>query len=172
MTLRWPGDPDQDTGIDVRSLELDPADLAALDILRRPDVMDLLASWDTGAALGESTRNRVLASSALGVITTTGATLRDHARGGSALEAVWIAANRLGLAVHPCSPLFVHAQSGNDRRALSPEFADTVDTLAHEFNDLVAARADHSMIIVLRFSRAAPPTVRSRRRPVRDRDAR
>ena len=79
---------------------------------------------------------------------------------------------RLGLAVHPCSPLFVHAQTGNDRRALSPLFADTVDTLAHEFNDLVAARADHSMIIVLRFSRAAPPTVRSRRRPVRDRDAR
>ncbi len=170
--MRWPGDPDQDTGIDVRSLELDPADLAALDILRRPDVMDLLASWDTGAALGESTRNRVLASSALGVITTTGATLRDHARGGSALEAVWIAANRLGLAVHPCSPLFVHAQSGNDRRALSPEFADTVDTLAHEFNDLVATHPGHSMIIVLRFSRAAPPTVRSRRRPVRDRDAR
>ena len=50
--LRWPGDPDQDTGIDVRSLELDPADLAALDILRRPDVMDLLATWDAGTVLG------------------------------------------------------------------------------------------------------------------------
>ena len=170
--MRWPTDPDQDTGIDVRSLELDPADLAALDILRRPDVMDLLATWDAGTVLGEATRTRVLASSALGVITTTGTTLQDYARGGSALEAVWIAANRLGLAVHPCSPLFVHAQTGNDRRALSPLFADTVDTLAHEFNDLVAARADHSMIIVLRFSRAAPPTVRSRRRRVRGRDAR
>ncbi|PRC52090.1 hypothetical protein C6A85_60685, partial [Mycobacterium sp. ITM-2017-0098] len=34
--LRWPGDGSLDSGIDVRSLELGPAELVTLDILRRP----------------------------------------------------------------------------------------------------------------------------------------
>lgn len=164
--VRWPGDADPDTGIDVRSLELDPADRAALDILTRPDVMDLLAAWDAGSALGEGTAARIRTSSALGVVTTGGASLRDYAQGGSAMEAVWITANQRGLAVHPCSPLFVHARTPAERRTLSPRFATEMETLAHDFSDLVAPRTDHSMIMVFRFSHAAPPTVRSRRRPV------
>ena len=44
--LRWPGDPCPDTGIDVRSLELDPGDFAVIDILKRPDVMACLAQWN------------------------------------------------------------------------------------------------------------------------------
>ena len=81
--LRWPGDPDPDTGIDVRSLELDAGELAMLDILRREDVMAHLAQWDAGSALGEATRDRVLASSALAVISAPGpdfATTRRAAR--------------------------------------------------------------------------------------------
>ena len=49
--VRWPGDGSPDSGIDVRSLELDPADLVKLDVLRRPEVMAYLAEWDAGAAL-------------------------------------------------------------------------------------------------------------------------
>ena len=70
--LRWPGNPCPDTGIDVLSLELDPGDLAVIDILKRPDVMAHLAQWNAGTALGEDTRRRVLASSALAVISVQG----------------------------------------------------------------------------------------------------
>lgn len=70
--LRWPGDPDPDTGIDVRSLELDASDLALMDIVRRADVMAYLAEWDAGSALGDGMRDEVLASSALAVLTVTG----------------------------------------------------------------------------------------------------
>ncbi len=170
--VRWPGDPDPDTGIDVRTLELDAADGAALEILRRPEVMDLLADWDAGGALGEGTRTRVLSSSAVGIVTTSGRSLRDYARGGSAAEAVWIEANRRGVAVHPCSPLFVHARTTAERHALSPRFADALDTLAYDFSDLVAPPPDQVTVIVFRFSRAASPTARSRRRPVSGRDGR
>ena len=48
--LRWPGDPNPDTGIDVLSLELDAGERAVLDILRRPDVMAYLAQWNAGSA--------------------------------------------------------------------------------------------------------------------------
>ncbi|MDT5306625.1 MAG: hypothetical protein QOE48_2300, partial [Mycobacterium sp.] len=59
--LRWPNDQRSDTGIDVRSLELDPGDLAVLEILRRPDVMDHLLHWNAGTALGADTRRRIIA---------------------------------------------------------------------------------------------------------------
>jgi hypothetical protein len=78
--LRWPDDPCPDTGIDVRSLELDPGDLAVLDILRRPDVMAHLAQWNAGTALGEDTRLRVVASSAVAVILVPGGASTDCAR--------------------------------------------------------------------------------------------
>ena len=64
--LRWPGDPCPDTGIDVLSLELEPGDLAVIDILKRPDVMAHLARWNAGTALGEDTRRRVLGEFCLG----------------------------------------------------------------------------------------------------------
>ena len=87
--LRWPGDPDPDTGIDVHTLELDAGDLALFDIVRRPDVMAYLAEWNAGSALGDGMRDQVLASSALAVITVTGERLSDYASGGSAVEAVY-----------------------------------------------------------------------------------
>ena len=54
-------------GIDVGSLGLDDADLAKLAVSSRADVMAYLASWDGGAALGDSTRDRVNSSSAVAV---------------------------------------------------------------------------------------------------------
>ena len=99
--LRWPGDPHPDTGIDIRSLEFEPGELAVVDILRRPEVMANLARWNAGSALGEGTRRQVAASSALAVISVPGGSLTDYARGGSAVEAVWITAQQRGLAVQP-----------------------------------------------------------------------
>ena len=95
--LRLPGDSIAGSGIDVRSLELEPADLVMLDILRRPEVMANLAEWDAGTALGDDTYGRVTASSALGVISVPGQSLTDYARGGSAVESVWIKRNSMGL---------------------------------------------------------------------------
>ena len=100
--VRWPGDRSPDSGIDVRSLELDPADLVKLDVLRRPEVMAHLAEWDAGAGLGADTRERVLASSCVAVVSMTGRALTDYARAGSAVEAVWI--DRAAAVGWRCSP--------------------------------------------------------------------
>jgi molybdopterin/thiamine biosynthesis adenylyltransferase len=162
--LRWPGDPDRDSGIDVRSLELDSPALAMLDVLRRPDVMACLAQWDAGTALGQHTHDHVCTSSALGVVTVQGQTLVDYARGGSALEAVWILAQQRGLAVHPVSPLFLYAHSHAELHKLSALFAPSLYRLQQEFRDLADATADESHVIVLRFCEAPPASMQSRRR--------
>jgi hypothetical protein len=161
--LRWPGDPDPDTGIDIRTLELDAADVALLDVLRRPDVMAHLADWNAGSALGDDMRDRVLASSALAVITVTGARLSDYARGGSAVEAVWILAQREGLSVQPLSPVFLHARDTADLNEMSERFADELAQLQGDFVRLTAIDPEEAIVLVLRFTAAPPASVPSRR---------
>lgn len=162
--LRWPGDESPESGIDVRSLELDPGELSILDILRRPEVMAELALWDAGAALGDNTRDRVCASSALAAVSVRGHTLTDYARGGSAVEAVWILAQHHGFAVQPVSPVFLFADNQDELRELSPEFAPSLDRLQCAFRALFGTKPDESLALVLRISKAPRTSVRSRRR--------
>ncbi len=161
--LRWPGDPDPDTGIDVRSLELDPEDYAVLGILRRPDVMAHLADWNAGSALGDDTRDRVQASTGLAVVSVTGSGLADYARGGSAMEAVWVTAQQLGLAVQPVSPVFLYARTPGELKELSSTFCDELATLQSQFHELVRTQNDESQILVLRLAISEPASEKSRR---------
>ncbi|MGJ6127198.1 hypothetical protein QN239_31945 [Mycolicibacterium sp. Y3] len=161
--LRWPGDPDPDAGIDVRSLEFDDGDMAVLGVLRRPDVMAHLAQWNAGSALGDDMRDRVLASSALAIITVHGQTLTDYAHGGAAVEAVWIAAQQRGWGVQPVSPVFLYAHTPAEIAALSKPFADELSQLQSDFNALVHVDAEDSIALVLRLAITPPPSVPSRR---------
>jgi molybdopterin/thiamine biosynthesis adenylyltransferase len=162
--LRWPGDESPDSGIDIASLELDPGDLVKLDVLRRPEVMAHLAEWDVGAVLRADTRDRVLASSGLAIVSVQGRTLADYARGGSAIEAVWIIAQQSGLAVQPTSPVFLYAHDRDDLQKLSPSFASSLHHLQSEFHELAGTGPGESQVLVLRFSGAVATSVRSRRR--------
>jgi nitroreductase len=127
--MSWSHDLAADTGIDVRSLELNDGERAMLDILRRPEVMAELAALGGGAALGADTVSRVRASSALGVVSVRGGSLADYARGGSAAEAVWITAQRLGVAVQPISPVFLYALRHLEFAELSPSHAAVLERL-------------------------------------------
>jgi molybdopterin/thiamine biosynthesis adenylyltransferase len=161
--LRWPGDPNPDAGIDVRSLELDASDLALFDVVRRSDVMACLTEWKAGSALGDAMRDQVLSSSALAVVTVTGERLSDYARGGSAVEAVWILAQREGLAVRPLSPVFLHARNAADLNELSAAFAGELEQLQSDFVRLTATNPEESIVLALRFTTAPPASVPSRR---------
>jgi hypothetical protein len=161
--LRWPSDPCQDTGIDVLSLELDRGDLAMIGILKRPDVMAHLAQWTAGTALGEDTRRRILASSAIGVISVSGSALTDFARGGSAAEAVWVAAQQHGLAVQPISPVFLYARDAAELSEISAAFAGELEQLQKGFRQLARTPLGSLVALVLRFSFSGPASVRSRR---------
>jgi hypothetical protein len=163
--LRWPGDEAMDSGIDVRSLELDAGTLQVLDILTRPEVMAALATWDGGRILGADTRARVTSSSALAVITVDGAELADYARGGAAAEAAWITAQGLGLSVQPISPAFLYARTDADFRAVSRSHAVELSDLSAQFGTLSGVTGD-APALILRLAVTPPATVKSRRRNV------
>jgi molybdopterin/thiamine biosynthesis adenylyltransferase len=162
--VRFPGDRSRDSGIEVSSLELIPSELVKLDVLRRSEVMAHLDAWGLGAALGSDTRDRVLASRCVAVVSMEGQALTDYARGGSAAEAVWIIAQQYGLAVQPISPVFLYAHDDEDLATLSPGHASTLMRLRDEFRNLSAIGDDESLALVLRFADAPATSVRSRRR--------
>ncbi len=162
--LRWPGPDRAALGIDVDSLGLDASDLAKLAVSRRPDVMRTLASWGVGAALGDNTRDRVKASSAVAVLAVRGATPSDYLRGGAAVERLWIKADQHQLAVHPVSPVFLYARSESDFSGLSARFSEDLQALQRRFNDVVELDDSVVPVLVMRLSHDAPsPTVRSQR---------
>jgi hypothetical protein len=165
--LRWPADPSPETGIDVRSLELDDGELAALELVRRPDVMVELARWDGGEMLGNITRERVAASSAVAVIVVDGPALTDYARGGAALEALWIHAEQCGFGVQPVSPVFLYAHNDTDMQTLSPAYAEQLHPLQQAFRALLGISAGEYEVLLLRLINGPPPSVPSRRRALR-----
>jgi molybdopterin/thiamine biosynthesis adenylyltransferase len=165
--LRWPADPSPETGIDVRSLELDAGELAALELVRRPDVMVELARWDAGEMLGNITRERVAASSAIALIVVDGPALTDYARGGAALEALWINAEQCGFGVQPVSPVFLYAHNDTDMQILSPAYAEQLHSLQQAFRALLGISAGEYEVLLLRLIDGPPPSVPSRRRDLR-----
>ncbi|MFE3543498.1 Rv1355c family protein [Nocardia sp. NPDC059177] len=168
--LRWPGD-DLRTGIDVRTLDPAPDELAKLQVGKRSDVMDRLREWSGGSALGEFTVDRVRSSSALIAVSFRARAggrpdLADYARAGAAVERVWLRAQLLGLAVQPVSPVFLYADRPEDLHSVSPEFTDTLASIQRRFLDMLEISGDENVALVLRLSYAAPASVRSRRLPV------
>ncbi len=162
--IRWPTTDSMESGIDMRSLEMDRWELTGFNIARRPDVIRKLAEWEAGAGLGNYTRARICASSGFGVVSIQGDTLADYARGGSAMEAVWITAQHLGLAVQPLAPVFLYARNDDELRGLSPDFAAHLGSLQERLRALTHTRADESHVLLFRFSHAPKTSVRSLRR--------
>ncbi len=164
--MRWPAGHRAADGIEVGALGLDAADLAKLEVAARADVMAQLAAWGdgVGAALGDNTRDRVNASSAVAVVTVDDDGPADYVRGGMAMEHLWIRAEEHGLAVHPVSPVFLYARDDADRRSLSLPFASALAGLQQQFGTAVGLGSSEVPILVLRLSHDAPaPAVRSQR---------
>ena len=165
--LRWPGRDSLEEGLDVRTLEMDPGSLGALELIKRRDVMDHLAEWRGGQTLGLRTQAMVSSSSALAVITVPRPDPSWYVRGGSAIERFWLSAELHGLAIQPVSPLFLYATDEADLVDLGGErHLDEMFQLSKRFNDVWDLSDGETMTMVMRVIHAPPPSVHSIRRPL------
>ena len=165
--LRFPGHDTLEEGLDVRTLELSLPELAALELLRRSDVMAHLSDWRAGRALGAHTRALVGSSSALAVVTLPRAEPAWYVRGGAAVERLWLTAEVLGLAVQPVSPVFLYAVDEKDFLRLGGErHVDTLIDLSQRFNKFWDLDDGEQVALLLRLSYAPPPSARSARLPL------
>lgn len=160
-------DPAAAEGIDVASLDLPPAMAGMLDVLRRADVMALLDEWGGGAALGADAGARAASSSAILVLVQQGTTPADYLRGGIVAQQLWVAAERLGFAVHPMTPTFLYAGDDATARTLSSNHGDELAALRDEMLETWPLDAGEAPTIVLRLSRTDAPVEVSRRLAVR-----
>lgn len=164
--LRWPDD-ELTTGIDVRTLELSALELGLLDLARREDVMELLAGWDAGGALGDHAKGTTMSSSAVAVVSLPDASPAAYLSGGSAVERLWIAAQGAGLAVQPVSPVFCFAVADEDYEPLGGDrWADDLRGLSKRFRDTLGLGTSTPLALVIRLSHAPAPSARSIRRPL------
>lgn len=162
--LRWPDSNDLDTGIEVTSLGTPAAELAVLELLRRPDVMTHLNQWNTGQALRSETTSRLTSSNAIAVVTQTGTSAGDYIRGGALAEEFWIHTQSLGYSVHPMTPLPLYATAEHQLRHLSTDRIDELMTLWNELKTLTATTANNPATLILRIFRTTTPAPTSRRR--------
>jgi hypothetical protein len=164
--LRWPGD-DAGTGIDVATLDLSGPESASLQLMGRSDVMELLDQWDAGGALGDYVKRALASSSAVAVVTVENASPTSYLTGGMALERVWIEAQRAGLGVQAIAPAFLYAVQELDFDTLGgSRWANDLRALSGRFRRLLNLGTHTAVVLTLRLSHAAPPRVRSERRPL------
>jgi nitroreductase len=152
------------TGLDVSSLELTAADLAA---------MRVAASWSTmaevdriggGRALEERARIAVAASSCVVLASIEGGGPGAYFAGGRAVQRVWLECTRRRLALQPYSAsvyLFARLQRGGD--GLAPREVDVLRGLRPEFERCFPPAASRTELLLFRLSYAEPPRARSLR---------
>jgi hypothetical protein len=165
--LRWPGRDSLEEGMDVRTLEMEYSSLGIMELLKRTDVMQHLVEWRAGQALGLRTRISVGSSSAMAIVTVPRSDPMWYVRGGAAMEQFWLATERVGLAVQPVVPLFIYANAEQELIELGGErHLDEMYRLQMRFREVLELVDGETMVMVLRVLHAAPPSVRSIRRPL------
>lgn len=166
--LRWPHSRDLASGIEVSSLGIPTSELAALELLRRPDVMEQLNNWDAGQALRAQTRTRLASSDAVAVITQQGTAAADYIRSGARAEEFWIRAQSLGYSLHPLTPVSLYATDADHLRALAPTRARELAALSDELTALTAHQPGEHVALILRIFRTSSSAPPSRRRSQRE----
>ena len=162
--LVWPGKDSLEKGIDVRTLGLETKDLNVLPILERGDVMQELAQWDAGTALGDYNKDRILNASAMVVLTVQGESDLDYVIGGKALQHFWLIAEKYGLSVQPISPIFLYANNEADlQNLMQGQYQEVVSSLQQRYHQLLRIGDSDFPILAMKLSFAAACEHRSLR---------
>ena len=165
--VRWPGRDSLEEGLDVRTLEMDPGSLGMMQLLGRPDVMDILREWRAGRILGMRTQAAVNTSSGLMVVTVPRAEPHWYVRAGAAMERLWLVGERLGLAMQPVSPLYLFATNEEELVELGGERRlNELSEHSERFREVWNIADTEALGMVFRVFQADPPSVHSIRLPL------
>lgn len=165
--VRWPGVDSLEEGLDVRTLEVDPASLGLMQLLARPEVMENLRDWRAGRVLGLRTQMAVTSSSGVMVVTAPRAEPQSYVRAGAAMERLWLLGERFGLAMQPVSPLYLFATNEEEMTELGGERrVDELSEHAERLRDVLDISATDALAMVFRVFHAEAPSVHSIRLPL------
>jgi len=168
--LRWTAAEARETrdGLDLDCLELSPMDRAVLQIVRSPDVAQVLRAVDGGEAIAMRTTQAVSSCAAVAYLTMAGPAPHSYVRGGQALQQIWLTATALNLAVQPCNSLielFTRLERCNGAGLDAADISAVMEQ-RERFARCFKTSLNDAEVMVIRLFQADPPTQRSLRRPV------
>ena len=158
-------------GLDVKTLELSPADLAGLRVIARSEVMDTLARIGAGKGLGAMSRRWVRSASAMALLTMPGPAPRSFFEGGRVMQRVWLTASARGVGLQPMTSLpylFGRLDQAADDEVLGVDEHQSLLELRPAYNELFGVTEDRSQVLLCRLVMGDPPTARALRRPLEE----
>lgn len=154
------------TGIDMATLELSPVDRAAMQVVRRSDVVARLRATGGGTALEHPARDIIAGTSAVALLTTAATGFRAFFDGGRAVEHFWLVAQSLGLAVQPYTAItYLFRRLGRPGDYTTDERSE-LTALRQEYLQVFPGAEAATELILLRLAHAGPPAARSLRLPL------
>ncbi|WP_214228171.1 Rv1355c family protein [Pedobacter sp. B4-66] len=170
--IRWTDEDVNKTkdGLDIRSLELSESDKTGLIVASEPGVIKLLNHWGGGAAFEKLSKNAIVSSSGIGLITMPDYSAKSFVQAGEIVQRVWLKANLEGLAFHPISaPLFLFARlnHGNGKE-LTDKMAKDLSDLQSALKEIFPILEKKQGVFMFRLSYADEASVKSVRRLLKD----
>jgi len=172
--LRWTEKQVRETrdGIDVLTLDLPPAGMAAVRMASSWEAVEFLSKIEGGAgqALGRFAMGSVALSSAMGLLVVKGNGPESYFQGGRAVERVWLTATSLGLSMQPWSAmiyLFARLERGG-ASAFEPRMKEGLLRLRERFRHLFEVPSGDAEVLLFRLFVGPEPAAKALRRDVSD----
>jgi hypothetical protein len=153
-------------GLDVATLQLPLGVAWIMWLLRKWPRMRAANFAGFSRAVARQASHEVKSSGAVGILTVDAAA-EEFLTGGRALERLWLTATSCELALHPTASLAVflaHAER-TDLRQLLPHHATMARSMVERFYRLCPSLRGRTVQMMFRVGHAAPPAIRSLRRP-------
>jgi tRNA A37 threonylcarbamoyladenosine dehydratase len=158
-------------GVDFKTLELPPAIETAFRVLSHAGVANLLNQWQKGIAFEKLSSSITSSSSAIGLISMPGNTLKDWINGGMAGEKMWLTATKNSLAFQPiCLPLSFLKQLSNNlgSKTFSEKNISELKAIKTQLSLIFSELNKREGVFLFRLFEAEEPLTRSLRKPLKD----
>jgi molybdopterin/thiamine biosynthesis adenylyltransferase len=166
--LRWTEKETEETkdGIDIATLELSFLEQTGLKISSEENVISLVRNWGGGNGLKKITREAVIQSSSLGLISGEQNSKEDFLLAGRAVQRAWLKANQLQISFHPVSsPLFFFDRIKH-HQDLDASTVRMLIALEKKFKEIFPVALENKPYFLFRLSIAEAPTAISLRLPL------
>ena len=168
--LRWTPEENEEKrdGIDVRTMGVSAAEVAALRIAEDENAIAFLRNLNGGHAFKKMVRKNVGSASALGIITMPEYSELDFLKGGRAMQRVWIEANSMGVSFQPIAQLvfFLARMKFGNGDGLDDYYKRCFDELGTGLYNLLPDLQNKQIVFIFRLSIADQPAVKSLRKNI------
>ena len=155
----------------MATCDLTITELTGFKMAKDKDVIDLLENWKGGKAFEKLSQKSTSNASAMGLIMMPTCNDESYINGGRAVQKVWIAANKLGVAFQPQSPctfLFSRLVQGK-AEGLNQTMIERLPILHKKFKQILEIENDDVCeVFLFRLFVGKKSVVKSLRRNVED----